>query len=46
METYSGGLAEQSVKHYYAGAENTTKSKPKARIKNNRSKMKLTNKEK
>jgi len=30
METYTGGLAEQSVTHYYAGANKiSSKAKPK-----------------
>lgn len=41
METYEGGLAQQSVKHYYGGASNTPKKgsltmrkKKKCKIKN------------
>ncbi|MGD8305074.1 MAG: hypothetical protein PVF17_00335 [Ignavibacteria bacterium] len=41
METYEGGLAQQSVKHYYGGASSTPKrssspmrKKRKCKIKN------------
>ena len=46
METYEGGLAQQSVKHYYGGVNNTSKRGSSTVYKKKKCKIKTDDKEK